>query len=140
MKKIPALVFVVLVLFFGLAGSCKKGGGGGSTPTPNEANLQVVLNPPAGSNQAASLGPNFPLSVTISSAMPPQGVTIAVSAKVDGSSAAPFFTINQSTSGTTTNFSITNTPAATTALVTVTVTSKTKASNTWTGTYRYSRK
>ena len=142
MKKIPALVFVTFVVLFGIAGNCKKGGGGGGGGGgTTEANLAITLNPPANSLQAPALGPNFPLTVTITSTMPPQGVTINVSAKIDGSTAAPFYTSGDLVSSTSlNNFSITGTPAATTALVTVVVTSRTKATNTYTGTYRYARK
>jgi len=141
MKKIPALVFVTFVFVFGIAGKCGKSGGGGGGGGTTEANLVVTLNPPENSTQAPALGPNFALTVTINSTMPPQGVTINVTAKVDGSTSAPFYNSGDMVSSTSTNnFSITGTPAATTALVTVTVTSRTKASNKYTGTYRYARK
>lgn len=138
MKRALMYVFAVTVLVFGLAGSCKKG----STPPPSgEANLQVTLSPPAGSVQPAAPQVTFPLVVTITSAMPPQGVQIDVSAKKDdGSPDPPFFTASVTTSSAVSNFDITNTPLNVVCQVTVTVTSKSKASNTWTGSYRYSRK
>ncbi|MBL7749816.1 MAG: hypothetical protein JNN29_00450 [Chitinophagaceae bacterium] len=139
MRRFPALLFATIVLIFGVAGKCSKGGGGG-TPTPPEANLAVTLNPPVGSNQAAALGPDFPLSVTITSTMPPQGVTIEVTAKVENATTNFYAPAITSTSATVSNFTITNTPVASTCVVTVTVTSKTKATNKWTGSYRYSRK
>lgn len=138
MRKFPALLFAAIVLIFGVAGKCSKGGGG--TPTPAEANLAVSLNPAAGSNQPAALGPDFPLSVTITSTMPPQGVTIEVTAKVENATTNFYAPAVLSTSATVSNFTITNTPVASTCVVTVTVTSKTKATNKWTGSYRYSRK
>lgn len=137
MRKFPALVFATMVLIFGVAGKCNKGG---DTPQPTEANLAVTLNPPVGSNQAAALGPDFPLSVTITSAMPPQGVTIEVTAKVENTTTNFYAPAATSTSATVSNFTITNTPVASTCVVTVTVTSKTKATNKWTGSYRYARK
>lgn len=139
MRKFPALALVVFVFVFGMAGKCKKGGGG-DTPAPNEANLAVTLDPAVNSNLPPALGPNFPLTVTITSTMPPQGVTIEVNARVDGNPTAFYAPAAVSTSATTTNFSITGTPTASTVIVTVTVTSKTKATNKWTGTYRYARK
>ena len=138
MKKLLVYVFVAAALIFGVAGKCKKGP---TPPPPGEATLAVTLNPPVNSVQPPAPQTDFPLSVTITSIMPPQGVTIDVSAKKDdGSGAAPFFTTSINTSNTISNFTITNTPTGVINVTTVTVTSKTKPSNTWTGTYRYSRK
>jgi len=140
MKKITACFYIVSVLMFGIGASCKKK----STPAPpggGEANLVVTLNPPVNSSQAASPQTDFPLTVTINSTMPSGGVTINVSAKKDdGSGAAAFFTTSSNTSSSISNFTITNTPVSVVCLTTVTVTSRSLASNTWTGTYRYSRK
>jgi hypothetical protein len=72
--------------------------------------------------------------------MPPQGVTIAISAAIDGQSGSPFFTKSTSTSQAINNFTLTGTPSQQTCLVTITVTSNDKASNVWTGSYRYSMK
>ncbi len=138
MRKFPALVFATVVLIFGVAGKCNKGSD--NPQPPSEANLAVTLNPPVGSNQAAALGPDFPLSVTVTSTMPPQGVTIEVTAKVENAANNFFAPAATSTSATVSNFTITNTPVASTCVVTVTVTSKTKATNKWTGSYRYARK
>src|SRR5579871_3617909 len=57
-------------------------GGGGSKSTP-EATLAVTTNPAIGSTQAPAVAP-FNVTVTITSAMPASGVTIAVSAAPDG--------------------------------------------------------
>lgn len=136
MKNFLLYTFVISSLLLGVAGKCKK-----TPPAPAEANLAVTLNPPANSVQSASPQTDFPLTVTITSTMPPQGVTIDVSAKKDdGSGAAAFFTTTQSSSTSVNNFTITNTPASVVCLTTVTVTSKTKSTNKFTGTYRYSRK
>jgi len=127
-------------IVFGLACSKGNNGGGGTTP-PAEQNLVVTTNPPNGSVQLPSLGP-YNLTVTINSTMPSGGVKIEVSAKKDDGSNPPAFyssTINSTTS-TSSNFTITNTPAASLCLVTVKVTSLSKATNTWTGSYRYSSK
>jgi hypothetical protein len=138
MKKLLAYVFVASVLLFGVAGKCKKG----PTPAPpGEATLAITLNLPVNSVQLPAPQADFPLTVTITSAMPPQGVTIDVSAKKDdGAGAAPLFTTSTNTSNTISNFTITNTPTSVINVTTVTVTSKTKLTNTWTDTYRYSRK
>ena len=117
MKNFLLYTFVISSLLLGVAGKCKK------TPPvpPAEANLAVTLNPPANSVQSASPQTDFPLTVTITSTMPPQGVTIDVSAKKDdGSGAAAFFTTTQSSSTSVNNFTITNTPASVVCLTTVT--------------------
>jgi hypothetical protein len=71
--------------------------------------------------------------------MPPSGVTIDVKARPE-SSTTTFFTSSQSTSSKDTDFTITGTPSTVTCVVEVTVTSKTCATNKWTGSYRYSKK
>ncbi|MBL7768954.1 MAG: hypothetical protein JNK20_08270 [Flavipsychrobacter sp.] len=115
--------------------------GGGDDPEPAEENLVITTTPVLnGQQEAVAPGPNFPLTVTVSSKMPPQGVRIEVSARPDGSGTTPFFTANQTTSNATTNFTITNTPQLTVSRVTVTVTSVSKPGNNKTGFYLYSRK
>ena len=144
MRKSFFYALLTTSIFFTLAISCKKGssggsGGGGGGGT--EANLTVTLNPPENSVQPASPQTDFPLTVTVTSTMPAQGVTIDVSAKKDdGSGAAAFFTTSQNTTGSINNFTISGTPAGVVCLTTVTVTSRSKSTNKWTGTYRYSRK
>lgn len=132
-------MFLLTGLFiFGMA--CSKGNGGGGTPPPAEQNLVVTTNPPNGSVQLPSLGP-YNLVVTINSTMPAAGVKIEVSAKKDDGSNPPAFYSNTiNTSSTSSNFNITNTPVASQCLVTVKVTSLSTATNTWTGSYRYSSK
>lgn len=115
--------------------SCGSKGGG----TP-EAALVIATTPQNGATEAIAPGPDFSLAVTVTSTMPPNGVTIVVSASVDGSSSPAFFSAKQSTSTATTNFTITSTPAQEVCVVTVTVTSNTKATNSATSTYRYSMK
>ena len=137
MKRKLLQLFIVPAIILGI-GSCSDKGGGGDT---TEANLAVTLNPPANSVQPAAPQIDFPLTVTITSAMPAQGVTIDVTAKKDdGSGAVPFYTESKTATAATTPFTITATPTGVVCLVTVTVTSKTKATNTWTGSYRYTRK
>ena len=118
--------------------------GGGSNdddPQPGEADLTITTSPPVnGQQEAPAVGPDFPLTVTVTSTMPPQGVKIEVSARTDVSGSAPFYTEVKNTSTKTSNFTITNTPQATTCRLTVTVSSVSKPSNTVTGFYLYSRK
>ena len=136
MKKVLYLLYVVCFSTLILSGSCKKGGGGGT----NEPALSVELNPAANSNQAPAPGPDFPLTVTIKSTMPPSGVKIEVSAKEDVGGSTAFF--NQSINSTTAinTFNITGSPRNVTIRTTVTVTSLSDANNKFTGSYTYSRK
>jgi len=141
MKKIAYQLVIISVLFLFIAGSCKKkgsGGGGGGGGT-TEAGLVVTLNPPANSTQPAAPQTDFPLTVSITSTMPSQGVNIDVRVAPDGSS-TNFFTETRSSTAANNNFTITNTPTGVVCVTTVTVTSKTLATNTVTLSYRYSRK
>ena len=135
MKKLIEPYFLAIVLL--ITGSC---GSKTTPPPPSEANLAVTLNPPANSTQPPAPQIDFPLSVTITSTMPAQGVTIAVTAKREDNSAVFFTSPVTNTSSATNNFSITGTPIGVICITTVTVTSKSSATNIWTGTYRYSRK
>ena len=136
MKRVA--LFFSLVLCAGIFCGCKKGGGGGSSS--NEANLVVEIDPANGTVQTPSLGP-FNLKVTITSVMPSGGVKIEISAKKDdGSGTAPFFTSTSNTSTNVSNFNIVNTTTSVQCLVEIKVTSLSKSSNQWPGSYRYSRK
>lgn len=139
-------VFRLLSLFFIssilVSSGCKKsgGGGGGGGGGTTEANLAVTTNPANGSVQAASNGP-FDLVVTVTSTMPPSGVKVEINArKDDGTNPAPFFTSTNNSTTAANNYSITGTPATTQCIVDIKVTSLTKPTNIWTGSYRYSRK
>jgi len=132
MKKMLLQFFIVPAIIFGI-GSCSDKG------DDDETTLAVTLNPPAGSTQPAAPQIDFPLTVSITSAMPPQGVTIDVKAAPDGST-TNFFTESKSSTTADNNFTITGTPTGVVCVTTVTVTSKTKATNTVTLSYRYTRK
>ena len=135
MKKRLFQLFIVPAIILGM-GSCSDKGG-----DDDEDNLAVTLNPPAGSTQPAAPQIDFPLTVSITSTMPPQGVTIDVVVKRDDGSGTTVFTANNpGTTSASTNLTITGTPVGVVCVTTVTVTSKTKTTNTWTGSYRYSRK
>jgi len=141
MKKTLLRLLAGIIIVFGIANCSSRGGGGGGGGGggTTEANLVVTLNPPAGSTQPAAPQTDFPLTVSITSAMPSQGVTIDVKAAPDGST-TNFFTESRSSTIANNNFTITGTPAGVMCVTTVTVTSKSKPSNTWTGSYRYTRK
>jgi hypothetical protein len=141
-KQRTLFVSVCLLAFlsFFAVSSCKKGK---SNPNPpaTEEKLVVTTNPATdGHVEAPAPGPDFQLSVTITSKMPAGGVKIDVSSKKDGSTDAPIFTTTRNTSTATNTFTITGTPSGNTYVVTVTVTSLSQSSNTFTGTYKYSRK
>jgi hypothetical protein len=142
MKSLFRFSFLLASVAIITTSSCGKkssGGGGGGGGNNNEADLAVTLTPPTGSTQAPSVGP-FNLSVAVTSAMPPSGVKIDVSAKRDDGSNTVFFTQTLTNSTATNNFSITNTPNTVVCLVEVKVTSVSKATNVWNGSYRYSKK
>jgi hypothetical protein len=139
MKKFLLQLFIVPAIILGIGSCSDKGGGGGGGGGTTEANLVVTLNPPAGSTQPAAPQTDFPLTVSITSTMPAQGVTIDVKAAPDGSS-TNFFTETRSSTTPNNNFTITGTPTGVVCMTTVTVTSKTKATNTVTLSYRYTRK
>ena len=140
MKKVLLKLFLVPAIIFSIFScSSKGGGGGGGGGGTSEANLVVTLNPPANSTQPAAPQTDFPLTVSITSTMPAQGVTIDVKAAPDGST-TNFFTESRSSTVANNNFTITNTPTSVVCVTTVTVTSKTKATNTVTLSYRYTRK
>ncbi len=109
MKKGLLQLFIVPAIILGIGSCSDKGGGGGGGGGGGEANLLVTLNPPAGSTQPAAPQVDFPLTVSITSTMPAQGVTIDVKAAPDGS-ATNFFTESKSTTAANTNFTITGTP------------------------------
>jgi hypothetical protein len=139
MKKVLLVLFAFAGIAMATLPAC--GGGGKDPQPPAEENLAITANPALnGQQEAPGLGPNFPLSVTITSKMPPQGVKVDVVAKEDGSSTTNFYTDTKTTSSTVSNFVITNTPQTTTCRVTVTVTSVSKPANKATGFYLYSKK
>jgi hypothetical protein len=137
MKKITVVLLIAAIAFV-LTPSCGKSSGGDSGN--NETNLAVEITPVNGSTEAPAVGPNFPLKVEVKSTMPPSGVKIEISAKKDGTTDPAFFTSANNATTAQNNYSITNTPATVICVVTVTVTSLSKPTNTWTGSYRYSKK
>ena len=140
MKPVMRLLALSFISTLLLASGCKKNSGGGGGGGTTEANLVVTLNPPNGSVQTPSNGP-FDLTVTITSTMPPNGVKIEInSRKDDGTNPAPFYTNTNNSTVSVNNYSITGTPATTNCIVDVKVTSLTKSTNVWSGSYRYSRK
>jgi len=137
MRTVPLLIGFALINVVMLS-SC-GGGGDDSPPPPNEANLAVTTDPANGTVQPPALGP-YNLKVTITSAMPANGVKIEISAKKDDGSNTVFFSTSVNRTASVSDFTITGTPAATQCLVETKVTSLTKPTNVWSGSYRYSSK
>jgi len=137
MKKTYGLPLIIL-LFIASIAACGKGGGsnGGGC---SETALTVTTTPAIGSTEAPSAGTTFPLTVNVSANLPAAGVTIDVKARPEASSAA-FYSESKTSTAAVTNFTITATPVGVPSIVEITVTSKSCATNKWTGTYRYSRK
>ncbi len=135
MKKaiLPWIAVVMVVLSMPY---CKKKK---TDSCSTESTLAVSTTPANGSTELPAPGPNFNLTVSVTSTMPPSGVTIEVKARPE-SSATPFYTESKSTSTKDNAFTITSTPATVTCIVEITVTSKTCNTNKWTGSYRYSKK
>jgi hypothetical protein len=138
MKKITILLSIAAFAFFILPSCSKSSGDSGGTT--NEATLSVETTPTNGANEAPAVGPNFPLKIEIKSTMPASGVKIEITAKKDGSADPAFFTSSNNSTTAQNTYSITNTPVTVTCIVNITVTSLSKSSNTWTGSYRYSKK
>jgi len=133
MKKLTLALLMAVLAFFVLP-SCKK------SDSNNEAGLVAETTPANNSNNLNILGPDFPLKIEITSAMPSNGVKIDITAKKDGSADPAFFTSTNTTSAPQNNYTITNTPAGVTCIVNITITSLTKSTNQWMGSYRYSKK
>lgn len=134
--KRSILPWVAAVLVLIAMPYCKKKKGDSCS---SEATLVITTTPANGSTEAPAPGPTFPLRVTISSAIPPSGVTIDVKAHPDGST-TNFFTESRSTSTKDNDFTISGAPSTVVCVVEITVTSKTCNTNKTTATYRFSKK
>lgn len=135
MRKITLFCFAVL-LVLGLS-KCGKSGGGSSSCS--ETAMTVTTTPALNSVDPPAPGPDFPMQVNITANLPAAGATVVVTAKPESSGTA-FFTETRTVTSANNTFNITNTPVSTSCIVTITVTSKSCSSNTFTGSYRYSRK
>ena len=138
MKTTRHSLIIALLLLLVAGIGCQKSP---SNNLADEENLTVQTSPVTTNNnvEAPAPGPTFPLKITITSKMPSGGVRIDVLARPDGST-TPFFTESKNSSVTDNNFIITSTPKTVVCVVEITVTSNTKTSNKWTGSYRYSSK
>jgi hypothetical protein len=129
-----AVAFIIVISQF-----CSKGGGGGNGGC-TETGVTITTTPALNTVDPPAPGPDFPLTVNVAN-LPTAGVTIVVKAAPESpAGAAAFFTESRPSTSSTNSFTITGTPTATSCIVTVTVTSKSCATNSTSGTYRYSRK
>jgi hypothetical protein len=113
MKQFIHLGWVALLLLV-IGPGCKKKKDGGCT----EAIMTVTTLPAEGSVEPASPGPEFPLTVNITSNLPTTGVSIEVKARPEGPTSEPFFTDTlQNVTEQNSNFMITGTPAGSAVVV-----------------------
>jgi hypothetical protein len=137
MKQIILFGWAVFFLL-AVTPACKKKKDGGGC---GEATIKVTTSPANGTVDPPSMGPTFPVIVNITEGMPSSGVTIEVKARPDANNSTPFFTeTRQNITTTNNNFTITGTPAGTSCIVDITVTSRSCNTNKWTGGYRFSSK
>jgi hypothetical protein len=136
MKKI-ILVGLAAFLVLAVAVSCKKKKDSNNDRC-GEAEIKAVTIPANGTTDPPAPGTTFPLIVNVEP-LPAQGVSIAVTAKAEGSS-APYFTTTLENALGSNSFQISKTPTGVTCVVEVVVTSKTCNANQWKGSYRYSAK
>ena len=138
--RFACLRFSLALLLMTSVAACGSKGGDDPDPPPTEADLVVSTNPANGSVVPPALGP-YTVAVNITSVMPPSGVRIEVKARKDDGSGSPaFFTVSPTTTQTSNNITINSVPANTLCLVEIKVTSLTKSTNTWSGSYRFSSK
>ena len=112
MKKITFVLFFATACFLPYSPPCKK-----SKADTAEAGLVVETTPANKSNNLNILGPDFPLKVEITSAMPPQGVKIEITANAEGSADASFSAATNNSTAPQNNYTITNTPWGSTCVV-----------------------
>lgn len=138
--RFACLRFSLALLLLTTFAACGGKGGDDPEPEPTEADLVVSMNPANGSVVPPALGP-YILTLNITSVMPPNGVRVEVKARKDDGSGSPaFFTVSPTTTQTSNNITINSVPANTLCLVEIKVTSLTKSTNTWSGSYRFSSK
>lgn len=134
------LLYSLLIALFCFS-ACGKGGSDDNTPPPAaaEENLVVSIDPDAGGTIAKALGASYDFKVVVSSKMPAQGVDVSVTYKKDADGAV-VFSQNLQTTFSPLNVTINNIPFNEVGTVTVVVTSKSKAANTVTKTFKLVRK
>ncbi|ANE52190.1 hypothetical protein [Flavisolibacter tropicus] len=138
---------VVVLFFFALAiAACSKpssGGGGGGGGSTTEENLVIAIDPDPGSSTTPVkvTGATYNFNIVIKSAVPARGVDVKVkfTRDLNGNIIAPNdYTFDPST--TSIPVTISNIPAGEIGTVTITVTSKSKPTNTVTQTFKLVKK
>jgi hypothetical protein len=118
--------------------SCGKGSGDDEC---TDTDLEFTTTPALNTTEQPAVGPDFPVTVTITSTVPSQGVTIVVTARPENpSNSQPFYTETKSVTASSTIFTITNTPQNVQSIVEVSATANNCNTNKFSGSYRYSRK
>lgn len=140
MKPIKKIIIPVVAaaLILVTMQNCSKGGGGNGGC--NETAMSITTVPANNSTEPISVGPDFTVQVNITANKPTAGVTIEVKAHPVGST-TNFYTsgvVNSTNSNN--SFTITGTPATVACKVDIIVTSKSCATNKFTGGYEYSMK
>jgi len=132
--KSSILALMVFTMSFGII-ACKK-----DKPSA-EADLVMSINPDPGNatTPVVAMGSSHTFQVNISSKMPGKGVDVAVVYKKDADQST-IFTQSYSTTVTPLSVTITGIPFNEVGTVTVTATSKSKASNTVAKTFKLVRK
>ncbi len=133
MKKIIAFSAFLLVL----SSACQKSNSGDGSCS--EAAMNVTTTPAVNTTEPPAAGTSFPVAVNINGNLPSAGATIEIKARPESSNTA-FFSESKLATSAANNFTITNTPTGTPAIVEITITSKSCATNKWTGSFRYSKK
>lgn len=133
---------LILLLIAGLLSCGKSSSGGGTTPpppTPTEADIIFAIDIDPGSGIYAALGASQDAKVTISSTMPPSGITADISVKKDSDNSVVYSATLTSTVSPLT-VSLSNLLPGVVCTATFTLTSKTKSTNTATKSFKIARK
>lgn len=138
MKRIIQLGLLSFLLVIAFS-DCGKGSGGEEKPVEQEANLVVGLNPEPSTGINQALSTSYTFNVLVQSTMPSQGVEIKVS-YVKDSDGASIFSQTLTSSLASAQITINNIPFNQIGTVTVVVTSKTKATNTVTKSFKLIKK
>ncbi len=131
---------LILLLISGLLSCGKSSSGGGVVPPPpTEADIVFAIDIDPGSGIYAALGASQDVKITISSRMPPSGITADISVKKDSdNSVVSSATLTSTVSPLT--VSLSNLPPGVVCTATFTLTSKTKSTNTATKSFKIARK
>lgn len=120
--------------------SCSKKSTDPPTPVETEQQIVITLDPDPGASTAVSMSANYSFTVKITSKMPASGVILEYTTKKDSDNSIldPLKQVNSSTN----SINVTTGSLETTTLyiVTVTVKSSSKLTNTATKTFKLARK